>query len=182
MREKVIFYQQIAEPVFVPSAPAIPVITQWMPHYPILPPKRPNPPLLPHQMEFTSGAQPVLIIALTGNELLAPVELRETWSDHFASRGWNTVQDQIDAGFPYFIQPVPEKGSYVETIDYGTVLNNVIVNIDWTTIPIAGTVTVTCKVESSLDGLTWTPPVTGTSMFLPTFRFLRLTISFQGAS
>ena len=41
------------------------------------------------------------------------VNTAETWEDHFLDNGWNSPQDQIDAGFPTYIQPV---FNYTDTI------------------------------------------------------------------
>lgn len=117
-----------------------------------------------------------------GNKLIAPLNLKETFGEHFLSRGWNSIRDQINAGYPYYAQPVPQVGTYVEVKDYGAVFNNVIVNIDWSTAPITGTVMITCQIQHSLDGITYSAPVTTTSMFIPSFRYLKISVTFQAVS
>jgi sulfur carrier protein ThiS len=42
--------------------------------------------------------------------LFVPVDTEETWAEHFSSRGWTDIQDQIDAGYPYYAQPTKPNG------------------------------------------------------------------------
>jgi sulfur carrier protein ThiS len=45
-----------------------------------------------------------------GGILHTPVDTEETYQEHFDSRGWATPQDQIDAGYPRYIQPTKPAG------------------------------------------------------------------------
>lgn len=54
--------------------------------------------------------------------LYIPVDTAETFEQHFVSRGWNTPQDQIDAGYPVYADPAGLAGSYDEEHDYGWVI------------------------------------------------------------
>jgi hypothetical protein len=130
---------------------------------------------------FTFEVVPILITPI-GNAILAPYEYDETWEEHFLGRSWLTIQDQIDAGYPYYAQPVPENGYYEEIFDYGAVFNNVIVNLDWSTIPVTGTVLITVSISHSADGLIWSSPTIGSSLFVPSFRFLKVKVEFLAAN
>ncbi|SPA17264.1 host specificity protein J [Cupriavidus taiwanensis] len=52
---------------------------------------------------------------------LAPKE-PQTWQQHYDGHGWTTPQQQVDAGFPIYIQPTEATGSLEWVEDMGTVL------------------------------------------------------------
>lgn len=54
--------------------------------------------------------------------LVAPVNAGQSWADHFASRGWNTLAEQYDAGYPWLAQPSAAEASLVEMYDCGAVI------------------------------------------------------------
>lgn len=111
--------------------------------------------------------------------LVLPVNTTETWSTHFSSRSWNTIQDQINAGYPIYIQPTPNSSSYVEVIDYGTILgsNNITLTTNEEIIITGGTLSY--LIESSPTGAlgTWTTVASGKLGFASNYRYLRITIS-----
>lgn len=118
--------------------------------------------------------------ALVGSKLLFGIE-NQTWEQHFLSRGWNTIQDQINAGYPIYAQPSPAQSFYEEsgiyTIDYGTVLNSLIVNIDWTYETIAGSGhNITAQSRVSTDNTSWSSWVVGKSVYYSSFRYLQIHI------
>lgn len=125
-----------------------------------------------------------VVEAIAGlNYLLACVDLVKTWTTHFTTPGWNTPQDQINAGYPIFIEPSLTTGEYDEVFDFGSIINNVIVVINWNSLPIVGSVTTaTTTIETSTDNITYTAPVTGTSVFAAAVRYVRLKLKFVGAS
>jgi hypothetical protein len=55
-------------------------------------------------------------------QYLMPVNSAETWEQHFTSRAWSTIDDQISAGFPYYAQPAAASGLSVWEFDYLKVL------------------------------------------------------------
>lgn len=113
-------------------------------------------------------------------KILVCVDTSKTWTTHFTSQAWTDPQDQINAGFPIYIQPTVLTAQYQEIIDYESVINNIILNLSWTLeqISLAGTVTVTSQIEFSLDAISWTAPVAGPSAFSPSFRYARITFNF----
>lgn len=172
--------QEIAEPILYEPPPLPPFPDKWVPTFPAFLLRELALPTstVPH----TEAIKPYVIITLTGNKLLAPINLGETWAEHFASRGWDTIREQVEAGYPIYAQPTPQFGSYREVVDYGAVFNNVIANIDFATAPKFGTVHVTCSIRHSLNGLDWSEPVFATSLFVQSFRFLEVTITFEGVN
>lgn len=55
--------------------------------------------------------------------LIAPVNTTETWAEHFTSNGMTSMQDFIDAGYVYAVEPTPTSAAYSFELDYGTVIN-----------------------------------------------------------
>lgn len=55
--------------------------------------------------------------------LIGPVDTDETYEQHFTNNGFTTIQDFIDAGYIYNIEPTPLSASYSYELDYGTVIN-----------------------------------------------------------
>jgi predicted phage tail protein len=77
------------------------------------------------------------------NVLYASVDTVETWEDHFTSRGWTTPQDQITAGYAYYALPSQTTGTYIESIDYGSVLGGTKVTSVLTSSVVTGATTIT---------------------------------------
>lgn len=111
--------------------------------------------------------------------LYACVDITETWQSHFTSRGWNSPQDQISAGFPYYLQPTVEDGSYEEIHDYGIVISNVVVAIDYNVQIIVPNVNIVVKMAVSDDGISYTSFITGTSIFFASVRYLKFRFEFE---
>jgi len=122
------------------------------------------------------------IIFTSGTFLLANINLTETFEGHFTSRGWNSPQDQIDAGYPYFVEPTPTVGTYEETIDYGILLSSLIVTITYNQNQVTGSDTVLIEMKVSSDNITYTGYVSGATQFYPSFRYLRFKLTFTGAT
>lgn len=114
--------------------------------------------------------------------LIACVNDEELWNAHFTARGWNTPQDQINAGYPIYVQPSETTGWYEEIIDYGLEIQNTIVTIETQLIQIVPEVTILIKLAHSTDGVIYTPFVTGASQFIQIFRYLKIRIEFTGSS
>jgi len=106
----------------------------------------------------------------------------QTWQEHFVSRSWNTIQDQLNAHYPIYIQPGVTTGSYEEVVDYGAVIQNTIATITYNQYIHAPNTTVTIKLASSTDNVTYTPFIAGASLFIPTMRFLKVRLEFVGSS
>lgn len=122
---------------------------------------------------------------ITENDtLLTPIDTAQTWASHYTSQGRTTPQAQIDAGFPFYIEPSLTSGQYIETIDYGEGLtistSKVSINIESRLLH--GSVNIACKIETSLNGSTWTDHGTLFEAYAKDFRFVRYTLSFTASS
>ncbi len=115
---------------------------------------------------------------LSGGSLYAPVNTTETFQQHFVNNSWTTPQAQVDAGSIYFLQPPPSSASYVETIDYGATIPSSKISLTLTRTTIAGTVTITPKIETSPDNSTWTTFNNVYEAFSTSFRYVKITLTF----
>lgn len=121
------------------------------------------------------------VILITPTKLLASVNT-ETWSDHFSTRSWDNIQDQIDAGYSIYNQPSKTTGSYLETIDYGGVFNSLTVSItyNYRLVDPTKNVTTVISMATSLDDITYSAFVAGAVQHFTTFRYLRFKLEFTG--
>ena len=71
------------------------------------------------------------------------VNTTETWESHFTSRSYTSPQDQIDAGYTYYLMPSTTTAAYEEEFDYGTLLASTKVSATLTSSTVAGATTVT---------------------------------------
>jgi len=74
---------------------------------------------------------------------LVNVDTGETWESHFTSRSYTTPQDQITAGYSYYLMPSTTTAFYEEEIDYGTVLAGTKVSAALTSTAVVGSTTIT---------------------------------------
>jgi predicted phage tail protein len=112
--------------------------------------------------------------------LVGPVDTAETWSSHFSTRGYTTPQDQIDAGYPIYLQPSVTSGSYDETFDSGATLPSTTITATLGYTVITGSVTVACQIYYKLlIGDSWTAAAAGaTSVLASNFRYYRVVWTF----
>ncbi len=71
------------------------------------------------------------------------VNTTETWESHFTSRSYTSPQDQIDAGYTYYLMPSTTTAAYEEEFDYGTLLAGTKVSATLTSSSVVGSTTVT---------------------------------------
>lgn len=130
-------------------------------------------------IDFTLGTRTNCVIE--AGKLIACVDTTETFQAHFTSKSWASPNDQI---VPYerFIQENLLTGSYDETYDYTTTLNNIIVNTDFLKENFVGTNDVTVVIKTYYSTVSangpWTGPLTGNAVFIPSFRYLRTVLEF----
>lgn len=122
-------------------------------------------------------------VVLEGGPRLLCNWLATTFQAHFTSRSWLTPRNQMDAGYPIYIQPSNTTGSYEEVFDYGAVFSNVIVTITWNLniLTPASAVNILARMAGSTDNVTYSAFTNGSSQFFPSFRYLKLRLEFTGA-
>lgn len=119
---------------------------------------------------------------LDSGDVLLPVNTSETWDQHFSTRSWTTVQNQIDAGFPFYCQPSTASGTYRYTYDYGALVGGTTISLSYIWETISGTVTLSPTIEVSTDNTTWTTYSGSLEIFAANFRYVRITITGTGAN
>ena len=116
--------------------------------------------------------------------LVLPVNATETFEQHFTTPApdWATPQAQIDAGYPYYIQPGSSPGYYEETFDAGQVLAamKVVITVAGTTI--VGTCAVTQKISLSETGSSWTDYDGVTEVFGTNFRYAKVRVTVTAST
>jgi hypothetical protein len=144
-----------------------------------------NPPpdyVLHYNLNSTFGGNRTNIATDTNGTLIAPVDTVTTYQAHFANKSWSSPNDQVNAGFPLFIEPALLSASYVETIDYGSILPASSVLVTLSSAVISGAPVVSCTIAVSADNSTWTTYANTTSVYVSNFRYARITISVSGTA
>src|SRR5690625_7497211 len=75
-----------------------------------------------NSFSFFRQRQPPNATLFPYTTLFRSVDTSEEYGEHFASRGWASEQDQIDAGYPIYAQPALPGGEVVLEYDCGVVV------------------------------------------------------------
>lgn len=111
--------------------------------------------------------------------MILPV-VDETYEDHFTTNSWASPQDQVDAGYPIFIQPTNPTAKFVCTHDVGTLItDSVLITVSCPLEQPVPTVDIECQIEVSTDNATWTTFTNTFQCFVGNFRYVRVTLDFD---
>lgn len=115
---------------------------------------------------------------LAEDKYYIPVSASETWETHFTSMGWNTPQDQVNAGFPIYIQPGESSGHIESVIDAGATLSSskIAVTATQETIGGAPSFAYTISVSNTSSTGPWTN-YSGQQVFATNFRWVKIRIA-----
>lgn len=128
--------------------------------------------------EFNSTFDETLSSAILENgAVVLPVNTTETWADHFTNNSWTDIQDQIDAGFPYYIQPTNGTGYYEEVFDYGTILSSSSITVQYGGTVIDGSPDISVRISTSDDNVTYSDNDDTTQIYATNFRYVKIRIS-----
>jgi hypothetical protein len=112
--------------------------------------------------------------------LLAPINTTETYGEHFASRGWLSMANAIDAGADLYFEPAPQQAVYEELIDYGALIPSSTVTVSVTKTDVQG------QVDVSIDlayraALTdpWVEMQGVSQIVASNFRYLRVRLNLE---
>jgi predicted phage tail protein len=108
--------------------------------------------------------------------MFLPVNTTEIFSTHFTSRSWAGPQAQVTANYPVYVQPNLTPATYVETVDYGTVLAANKITLTLNTETITGSIAVTTTISTSTDNVSWTDFPGVLQTFATNFRYVKFTI------
>jgi hypothetical protein len=106
-----------------------------------------------------------------------------SWAGHFIRNSWGSPADQVNAGYPIYIQPSELSGSYSKILDFGTSAINIIINLTYSTNVIVPGITLAFQIAWSNDNITYTNLPAGTSGFITSnFRYIKVTITFTAST
>jgi hypothetical protein len=105
----------------------------------------------------------------------------ETIQQHFDNHGWISPKAQIDAGYPLWLSPFLTTASYEETFDFGVVIHSAIVSISWIYQVLHGSFTFGWEIQTSQDGITWSPIQSSPQFYATEIRYIKVKINFTGA-
>lgn len=114
--------------------------------------------------------------------ILGPINDIETYEEHFTSRGWNSPQDQIDAGFPVYIQPTVSDGYYEEVFDFGNVYNNVTIVTGFSKFNIIGNTVFGTEIAYSTDNVTYSVFTPGPAVLATSVRYIKVRWTFTNSN
>jgi len=120
-----------------------------------------------------------------GTALYGPNDsCNQTWESHFedSNNNWTTIQQQINAGFPLYLQPVPTGvATFTRELDLGAVLPPTVVTMSVNIDIMGGDVDFTKQISYKENvGDAWTDmEVNQTQVFINTFRYIKVTLTFE---
>lgn len=107
--------------------------------------------------------------------------ISETYQDHFDDNSWASPQAQVTAGFPEWLSPTGTTGSYQEVFDFGSIRTNITIGVAYSKLNLFGSTTVSADIEYSDDNVTYSSPVTATSVLATSMRYARVTWDFTNS-
>lgn len=115
-------------------------------------------------------------VTFDGLQAVLPT-VSETWNQHFTNNSWTTIQAQIDAGFPYYLQPSASTAQLINVFDYGAIIEQgTLITLSYLLSNIVGTVTLTPKIAYSPDNSSWTEETGVLQVYASHFRYVRITL------
>jgi len=120
-------------------------------------------------------------MATIGGAIYIPIDSEDTWATHFSDQGYANFQAQIDAGFDKYLLPSLPTATYTEIFDGGSTLSGVIAPTITTSV-YSGTPVQTLLISTSLDNITYTEHTGLESVFVESFRYVKLAYTFTSAS
>ena len=130
--------------------------------------------------DFTAGTATGLSYELSGVYPLIPTT---AWQTVHSNNSWTSVQDQIDAGYTYFVQPTSTSGSsYERVIDLGVQLGNGKITVTQSQTAIDGTLTTDVTISVSKDGVSYTDYLNPVDLQLVVtgFRYVKVLFEYSG--
>lgn len=139
-----------------------------------------EPPDFVLQTAYTSDFSGTKTMVIDGpNGLLFGIDETKTYDDHFQDQGYTTPQQQIDGGYPIFIQPIDHltPASYQEEYDCLGVLKSSIITVTPTMAKLAGDGEIEVDIEfreTNVDP--WIKHTNQTRVYAQNFRYVRFTL------
>lgn len=109
--------------------------------------------------------------------LIIPVNSTETWTSHFTNRGFDQVQDFIDAGNLVYVDPRPVSGYYQEILDLDTFISGSTVTVSLNSTVLSGTPNLLYEISASADNINYSPISNSLINFFTDFRYIKVKIT-----
>lgn len=107
--------------------------------------------------------------------ILCPIFVDKTYEEHFQMQSITTPQQQIDAGYPRYIQPNAQWARVVKIIDHGVTLPASIITVNFLRDDIVSSPPQeTLTVGYSLDGISYTEVEGQSRIFASSYRYVRV--------
>lgn len=119
---------------------------------------------------------------VSDGELFLGVDTATTYQAHFTNNSWSTPQDQINAGYTYWVQPTTNSASYEEVIDHGTTIAACKISMIVALGAGFGNPTVSYTISVSNTSATgpWTNYAGVTEVYATGFRWVKVKIDMTG--
>lgn len=78
--------------------------------------------------------------------------------------------------------PVHLLGVYEEIFDFSLIISGIIINLDWVVRNISGSVSIQAQISTSTDGITFTAPAIGTTLFSTSMRYVKVRMEFTASN
>jgi len=113
-----------------------------------------------------------------------PINTNLTWTQHFANKSWNTIQDQINSGNVLFLMPAVAgwQGDIWSKLDYGATIAGAIVNVSYLMTQLNGSNYIKCRIGHSTDNTNWTWDENTTKCYKTNFRYIQIQITLWGTN
>jgi predicted transport protein len=112
-------------------------------------------------------------VVIENESMLAPA-YPTSLDSKFLSNDWETLQDQIDAGYPIMIEPSAPYAVIEKIIDYGTTFPGTLVRASWLKEVLDDDINVVCTLGYSSDGITFDDTYDVTQIYAVDFRYVKI--------
>lgn len=114
------------------------------------------------------------------SSMVLPV-VDETFEDHFINNSWSTPQDQIDAGYPIYIQPTNSTATFEQILDLGAIIEGeTLVSLEISRTDIEGSLTIVPTISVSDDDVTYTDYTNVLSVYASNFQYVKIRLEVNG--
>lgn len=114
-------------------------------------------------------------------QVTLPVDLEESWSEHFIDNSATDMQDLIDAGLVYYAQPTPSSAYIEAVIDLGATFSQSLISFYFSETVYNSNYTLATLVGYSADEETWTTQ-SGSQIHGTSFRYIKHRITLTNLS
>lgn len=120
-------------------------------------------------------------VYVEGGVLYLPINNTETWAEHFSTRSWNSIADQLAAGYPYYLEPSASSGYYEEVFDFSNLIATSQLTIEYSYTILTGSPVISFTFWQSTNGVDWTNETTSVGATVTDFRYIKVRVNVVSA-